>query len=84
MRMPSMCYGYIPGAAEAVTAIDYGELGYFKTGHMGGRETAIGLNSTLDVNIQQMEAMVAGSMFGFSCTAANPDMYDEDGNMKSN
>lgn len=40
------------------------------------------LNKAFGVTKAQAAAMLAGSMFGFDAPAANPDMYDDEGNMK--
>jgi len=40
------------------------------------------INAALGVTIPQREAMAAGSMFGFSCPAADPAHYDDAGRLR--
>ena len=40
------------------------------------------LNATQGDTIQQREAMAAGSLFGFHTPAADPESYDEHGNVR--
>ena len=40
------------------------------------------INTALGVTPPQLEAMTAGSMFGWHCPAADPASYDENGNIK--
>ena len=45
------------------------------------RDLRYSINEALGVTNQQREAMLAGSIFGWDCPAANPNNYDEAGNV---
>ncbi|MGH8156621.1 MAG: hypothetical protein ACREPQ_00745 [Rhodanobacter sp.] len=45
--------------------------------------TAYELNASEGVTPAQREAMFYGSVFGFEVPAANPDMYDDDGSLRT-
>lgn len=47
-----------------------------------GAENVDALNERLGVTKAQREAMEAGSMFGWSIPASNPEMYDVNGDYK--
>lgn len=77
--LPVRCYGYMPSDPNAVTLVERGMHGYSPYKSTGGRAEAIRLNEAVGVTVPQMEAMVAGSLFGFHVPAANPAIYDADG-----
>lgn len=84
--LPETCYGILAGAGDVII-IKKGESGYYKTDiDAGSKEANIALvdsfNTTVGVTKAQRAAMEAGSMFGWHVPAANPEMYDEDGNLK--
>jgi hypothetical protein len=79
--LPDICYGYMPAEPDVVTAIKRDERGYFPTEFKGGKAKAIALNADLGISVAQMEAMMAGSMFGWHTKAADPAVYDEAGNV---
>ncbi|MDD4496525.1 MAG: hypothetical protein PHV32_19665, partial [Eubacteriales bacterium] len=64
--------------------VRYGERGYYNTDIPNeGKETMKQLanetNEKRGVTKAQAAAMLAGSMYGWSCPAANPKSYDEKG-----
>lgn len=67
-----------PGAAPVI-GIKRGEPGYYP---IFTQRTADELNQMNHVSPAQREAMYAGSMFGWDVPAANPDLYDAEGNIK--
>ena len=77
--LPFRCYGYRLDDPDAVTLVERGMHGYSPYMTTGGRDAAIRMNAEVGVTVQQMEAMVAGSMFGFHAPAANPAIYNADG-----
>lgn len=81
--LPDKCYCVLPGSEEIIIA-KKGETGYYRTDKYGhDREDALNivaeLNESGGVTRAQAEAMLAGSMFGWGCPAADPKSYDEDG-----
>lgn len=84
--LPERCFGVLPGTGDLIIIVR-GESGYYKTDWTTNnpeknRELADGHNSEMGVSKAQAAAMLAGSMFGWHVPAANPEMYDEGGNMK--
>ncbi len=77
--LPERCYGYMPSEPGEVVLVERGMRGYSPYKSTGGRDEAIRLNAAVGVSVQQMEAMVAGSLFGFHVPAANPAIYNADG-----
>ena len=81
--LPEQCYSNLLDTG-AVVILKRGETGYYKTDiPFTDRESARALveeyNSKLGVSKAQLEAMKAGSMFGFHVPAADPKNYDENG-----
>lgn len=80
--LPEKCFSVLP-SSNALIIIERGEKGYTPSGmQMEGktaREAADISNDTIDVSKAQEAAMLAGSMFGWSCPAADPKSYDENG-----
>lgn len=77
--LPCSCYGYMPADPDLVTLLQCGQDGYWPTAFKGGKAKAMELNTALGVTAAQMEAMMAGSLFGFHVKAADPKLYDKDG-----
>lgn len=74
--LPAVCYAKHP-TEDRVIVIIRGEMGYLKLHHQG--YSAEQLNAAMEVTPAQAEAMLAGSMFGWSCPGADPSTYNEDG-----
>ena len=79
--LPEFCYVSSPAYPDQVNMVKRGHKGYFPSHYTGGKAKAIALNADLGVTMAQMEAMMAGSMFGFHVKAANPALYDEKGEL---
>lgn len=77
--LPEFCYVSSPAYPDQVNMVKRGQKGYFPSPYTGGRSKAIALNADLGVTVAQMEAMMAGSLFGFHVKAADPALYDEKG-----
>lgn len=77
-KLPDHCYS-TNQLNGRVIAIKFGESGYYP---IETKATADELNAVLGVTKAQVEAMVVGSMFGWDCPGANPDMYDDEGRLK--
>lgn len=80
--LPDFCYSYNPGAEDEVVLLKRGVMGYVPTEHRGGVLTAAALNAELGVTKAQEQAMLAGSIFGFAVKAADPALYDKNGNVQ--
>ena len=81
--LPDQCYCVLPGSNEIIIA-KKGETGYYRTDKYGhDREDALNIVAELNeqggVSKAQTEAMLAGSMFGWACPAADPKNYDTNG-----
>jgi len=74
--LPEFCYYDNNGE---VVIIKKGMSGYFATDF---KKPVIELNKSLGVTEGQVEAMVVGSMFGWNCTGADPNYYNDDGSVK--
>lgn len=80
--LPEQCYETLHTGDLII--IRYGERGYYNTDIPNeGKETmkqlANEMNEKRGVTKAQAAAMLAGSMYGWSCPAANPKSYDENG-----
>lgn len=80
---PEMCYAVLPSSKEIIIVRRY-EKGYYKTDiPTTSKYESIDIvneyNSILGVTKQEQAAMLAGSMFGWDCPAADPNNYDENG-----
>lgn len=74
--LPEWCFAYIATDEDGmVIKIFRGEHGYCQTDLVGGKAKAIALNAEYDISPAQMEAMMVGSMFGWSVAGANPAIY---------
>lgn len=81
--LPEQCYSTLLDTGMVVI-LKRGETGYYKTDiPFTDKEEAQALvdeyNKKLGVTKAQVEAMKAGSMFGWTCPAADPKNYNEDG-----
>ena len=68
-RLPEICYAELPGTTELIL-IKRGERGYYKADFKGDPSV---LNARIGVSDEDAERMLAGSMFGWDCPAAQPD-----------
>lgn len=80
--LPEQCYGTLHTGELII--IKYGEKGYYNTDiptedKKSMKALADEMNAKLGVTKAQAAAMLAGSMYGWSCPAANPASYDENG-----
>jgi len=78
--LPEACYACMPGK-DSVVYLKRGEMGFTSTNQFGGEANATMLNALLGVSKAQMQAMLAGSMFGWGVKAADPRHYDKEGDL---
>ncbi len=83
--LPEQCYVYLPTSQE-IGIVKKGEMGYYRSDLSpvygeSGQEFVDELNRQGGVNKAQAAAMLAGSMFGWGCPAADPKSYDENGRL---
>lgn len=83
--LPEQCYVYLPTSQE-IGIVKKGEMGYYRSDLSpvygeSGQEFVDELNRQGGVNKAQAAAMLAGSMFGWGCPAADPKSYDETGRL---
>lgn len=81
--LPEVCYSILPSTGDAII-IKHGESGYYRCEYSTedkafNREFANDRNANLGVSKAQVEAMLAGSMYGWDVPAADPKSYDENG-----
>ena len=81
--LPEKCYVYIETSND-LGIVNKGEMGYYHTditalSREEMKEMVDELNEKIGVTKAQAEAMKLGSMFGWSCPAADPKNYDENG-----
>ena len=81
--LPEHCYVYLPTTQE-IAIVKKGESGYYRSDLSpvygeNCKEFVDELNRQGGVSKAQAEAMIAGSMFGWACPAADPANYDENG-----
>ena len=86
--LPEVCYSILPSTGDAII-IKHGESGYYRCEYSTedkafNREFANDRNANLGVSKAQVEAMLAGSMYGWDVPAANPKSYDENGTLLRN
>lgn len=86
--LPEVCYSILPSTGD-VTLIKHGESGYYRCEYSTedkafNREFANDRNANLGVSKAQVEAMLAGSMYGWDVSAADPKSYDENGTLLRN
>lgn len=73
-KLPDLCFAIKPGSDDEVVAIKKGERGYWTTKNMVPADVDT-FNKKLGVTKEQVEAMVAGSLFGFDVPGADPACY---------
>ncbi len=80
--LPEACFAALAATGETVV-IHRGVMGYTPTGQhpmdVSDREGVDALNEQIGVTKAQAAAMLAGSMFGWTCPGADPANYDEQG-----
>lgn len=81
--LPEVCYSILPSTGDVII-IKHGESGYYRCEYSTedrafNREFANDRNAKLGVSKAQVEAMLAGSMYGWDVPAADPKSYDENG-----
>jgi hypothetical protein len=86
--LPDVCYAIMPGTDELII-IKHGESGYYRCecsteDKAFNRALADDRNASLGVGKAQIEAMLAGSMFGWDVPAADPKNYDGNGKLLHN
>ena len=86
-ELPNDCFGIMPSSGDLVFIVR-GENGYYPSGKSTtdpemNRQIEVATNALLGVTRQQAEAMLAGSLFGWSTPAAKPWNYDQNGNPRS-
>lgn len=83
--MPDWCFCALPSSKKLVTIWHRG-TGYFtvpsEQSSRNTAELADLLNEEIGVTKQQQSAMLNGLLRGWNSPAADPRMYDEDGNLK--
>jgi hypothetical protein len=74
--LPEWCFAYDPSDEDGmVIKILRGDRGYCQTNLTGGKAKAISLNAEYDISPAQMEAMIVGSIWGWTVPGANPAIY---------
>ena len=86
--LPEVCYSILPGTGDVII-IKHGESGYYRCEYSTedkafNREFANDRNANLGVSKAQVEAMLAGSMYGWDVPAADPKSYDVNGTLLRN
>lgn len=86
--LPEVCYSILPSTGDVII-IKHGESGYYRCEYSTedkafNREFANDRNANLGVSKAQVEAMLAGSMYGWDVPAADPKGYDENGTLLRN
>lgn len=81
--LPEVCFSILPSTGDVII-IKHGESGYYRCEYSTedkafNREFANDRNANLGVSKAQVEAMLAGSMYGWDVPAADPKSYDEKG-----
>lgn len=81
--LPEVCFLILPSTGDVII-IKHGESGYYRCEYSTedkafNREFANDRNANLGVSKAQVEAMLAGSMYGWDVPAADPKSYDENG-----
>ena len=82
-ELPETCFSILPSSGQLII-IRCGERGYYPSEWDTGnreenREIASSHNVRRGITDIQEAAMLAGSMFGWGCPAADPKNYDENG-----
>lgn len=91
-KLPDWCFGRNP-STETIIRIDKGEMGYSPVANKdwpieiaSDKDTSLEalidrINQHKGVTPAQRQAMQFGSMWGWHIRLADPDMYDEKGNI---
>jgi len=82
-ELPNDCFSVMPHSGDLIFIV-MGEKGYYPQGESTSdpavnRQIATAKNALLGITRAQEEAMLAGSMLGWSVPAANPWNYDQNG-----
>lgn len=70
-RLPRVCLAMSPGTENPVRIVR-GESGYFPVHHA---TNVARFNDERGITEQQVDAMLAGSMFGWECPGADPESH---------
>lgn len=86
--LPEVCFSILPSTGDVII-IKHGESGYYRCEYSTedkafNREFANDRNANLGVSKAQVEAMLAGSMYGWDVPAADPKSYDKNGTLLRN
>lgn len=86
--LPEVCFSILPSTGDVII-IKHGESGYYRCEYSTedkafNREFANDRNANLGVSKAQVEAMLAGSMYGWDVSAADPKSYDVNGTLLRN
>lgn len=86
--LPEVCFSILPSTSDVII-IKHGESGYYRCEYSTedkafNREFANDRNANLGVSKAQVEAMLAGSMYGWDVPAADPKSYDVNGTLLRN
>lgn len=86
--LPEVCYSILPSTGDVII-IKHGESGYYRCEYSTedkafNREFANDRNANIGVSKAQVEAMLAGSMYGWDVPAADPKSYDVNGTLLRN
>lgn len=86
--LPEVCYSILPSTGDVII-IKHGESGCYRSEYSTedkafNREFANDRNANLGVSKAQVEAMLAGSMYGWDVPAADPKSYDVNGTLLRN
>lgn len=86
--LPEVCFSILPSTGDVII-IKHGESGYYRCEYSTedkafNREFANDRNANLGVSKAQVEAMLAGSMYGWDVPAADSKSYDENGTLLRN
>ena len=86
--LSEVCFSILPSTGDVII-IKRGESGYYRCEYSTedkafNREFANDRNANLGVSKAQVEAMLAGSMYGWDVPAADPKSYDENGTLLRN
>lgn len=86
--LPEVCYSILPSTGDVII-IKHGESGYHRCEYSTedkafNREFANDRNANLGISKAQVEAMLAGSMYGWDVPAADPKSYDVNGTLLRN
>ena len=84
-KLPDVCYSVMPGTGELII-IKRGKTGYYRCEFSceekaENRQMADLFNGKMEISRAQESAMLHGSMFGWNVAAADPDLYNENGDM---